>query len=214
MGMITLTCMGCGRIFQSYNPSRRYHNRSCYIKGLSQRMQTGLIPKPPVRISKKKIVCHCLECGRAVTKFNSQAVIFCTPRCSADWSRKHRRGKNAGGYVDGRTPFKRLLRASAEYTDWRSRVFERDDWRCQICGRHGVLNVHHLIPIRTLISAFKQANPTLDFNDKERAFSLALKFPPFWDIANGKTLCSDCHLEEHPEVNLFGTDTRQFDFGF
>lgn len=68
-------------------------------------------------------------------------------------------------------------RTSPEYEDWRTKVFERDDYRCARCGRRGVrLNAHHKKPFA--------------------------KFPEDrFDIDNGVTLCEECHREVHKEAS-------------
>lgn len=56
-----------------------------------------------------------------------------------------------------------------EYIAWRTTVFERDAYTCQMCGeRGGMLNAHHIKPWKDY--------PTLRH-----------------DIANGITLCLHCH---------------------
>ena len=64
-------------------------------------------------------------------------------------------------------------RNSAEYTEWRTAVFVRDGFRCQICGKvGGRLNAHHI-----------------EFFSKcvEKRF----------DTDNGITLCEKCHRAVH-----------------
>lgn len=64
-------------------------------------------------------------------------------------------------------------RQSKEYKEWRMAVFERDGFKCQICGQvGGELNAHH-------IKHFKDY-PAERFN-----------------VDNGITLCSKCHKELH-----------------
>jgi len=55
------------------------------------------------------------------------------------------------------------------YKEWRSKVFERDNWTCQTCRKRGVeLNAHHI---------------------KSWA-----NYPEFrYDLNNGVTLCVECH---------------------
>ena len=67
-------------------------------------------------------------------------------------------------------------RQSKQYRDWRTSVFERDGYKCQICGQvGGSLNAHH-------IKTFKDY-PSLRF-----------------DIDNGITLCEECHREVHRQA--------------
>lgn len=62
-----------------------------------------------------------------------------------------------------------LLRGSARYREWRTAVFERDDYTCQECGeRGGALQADHIKPF---------------------AFYPELRF----DLDNGRTLCVPCH---------------------
>lgn len=62
-----------------------------------------------------------------------------------------------------------------EYIEWRTAVFERDNYTCQSCGAKGRMNAHHI----KSWSSF----PELRF-----------------DINNGITLCFDCHAKEHPHI--------------
>jgi hypothetical protein len=64
-------------------------------------------------------------------------------------------------------------RKTKEYKEWRANVFERDGFKCQICGQvGGVLNAHHI-----------------------KEFS---KYPDLrYEVNNGITLCEDCHKNLH-----------------
>ena len=72
------------------------------------------------------------------------------------------------------TPEKNRIRNSFEYTEWRKRVFERDNYTCQCCGARSsaghpvTLNAHHL---------------------ENFASNEDLRF----DVNNGITLCYKCH---------------------
>lgn len=65
------------------------------------------------------------------------------------------------------------IRNSTEYKEWRTAVFERDNYTCQLCGAHGVkLNAHHKKPF---------------------AYFPELRT----DTSNGITLCVSCHKKVH-----------------
>lgn len=65
------------------------------------------------------------------------------------------------------------IRKSTEYNEWRTAVFKRDNFTCQICGQVGrSLNAHHIKPFA------KYPNDRFDVN-------------------NGVTLCLQCHKNVH-----------------
>ncbi len=70
---------------------------------------------------------------------------------------------------DGITPINERIRRSPEYKNWRKKVFERDDYTCQECGkRGGNLHADHIKPF---------------------ALHVELRF----ELSNGRTLCIPCH---------------------
>jgi transposase-like protein len=80
-------------------------------------------------------------------------------------------GENNNGWKGGISLVDR--RHTIEYRTWRTQVFQRDNFTCQECGKHGGhLNAHH-------IESF--------------AKNEALRF----DVSNGITLCVSCHKKEH-----------------
>lgn len=74
----------------------------------------------------------------------------------------------------GITPLNKTLRQSLEYKLWRAKVFERDNWTCQMCGRISRANAPLII----------QADHIKPF-----AFYPELRF----ELSNGRTLCIKCH---------------------
>jgi len=83
----------------------------------------------------------------------------------------NRTGAAHPSWRGGKSGEAKRARLSKRWRDWRSRVFERDDWTCRLCGgRGGNLEPHHI-----------------------RRFA---DFPSLrFDLANGITLCRDCHAK-------------------
>ena len=75
----------------------------------------------------------------------------------------------SNAWLGGRTPERKLLSQRPEYKDWRKKVFERDDYTCQECGkRGGDMEPHHI---------------------KEWCNYPELRL----SVENGLTLCPVCH---------------------
>lgn len=91
------------------------------------------------------------------------------PMCSLEEQSIRMRGDGAHFWKGGINGENDTLRHRREYKEWRTAVYERDDYTCQCCGeKGGKLNAHH-------INRFSE-------------------FPELrYDIKNGITLCINCH---------------------
>jgi RNA polymerase-binding transcription factor DksA len=137
----------------------------------------------------RRVFRQCECCGKSVSMPPSVANRgwrFCSLKCRYEFMRGAS-GANAGGgqwmlgtgnprYKDG-TGYERSERKHEEKVNqWRRRVFARDHYTCQLCGytpgRPNSLNAHHI----KLWSEY----PDERFN-----------------VANGITLCVECHKELH-----------------
>lgn len=88
-----------------------------------------------------------------------------TPEANAKKSLPREKNPN---WLGDRKMLKRP-RTSYEGNKWRKAVFERDNYTCQECGKHGgKLNAHHIVGYYE--------------NEEER-----------WNVDNGITLCVPCH---------------------
>jgi len=95
-------------------------------------------------------------------------------------------GERNWNWKGGITPMKKLLWFSIPYKEWRTSIFERDDFTCQKCGKRGVyLEADHIKPLAMII--FEHQIIT-----KEEAFGCT----ELWNIDNGQTLCKKCHAEK------------------
>lgn len=115
----------------------------------------------------------------------ANAVIyeFRCPDCSLEETSKRMRGDGNHFWKGGINGENDTLRHRREYKNWRTLVYERDDYTCQCCGsRGGRLNAHHI-------------NQFSDYPELR------------YDISNGITLCVNCHdsTECGSFHNIYGT---------
>lgn len=117
----------------------------------------------------------CQPCSVKTKEFiNKQSEIKkgkrATDKTKKLLSESHK-GEKSYSWKGGITHENKIFRHSFEYRQWRTSVFERDNYTCQECGLRGVvLNAHHILPL-------------CDYRDPD--YSL--------NIDNGITLCEGCH---------------------
>lgn len=123
-------CYGCGERFDAAQPAR-WCSMRC-------RDSFGYEPKTVT----------CKECGAHwQTQYGDKRYLFCSESCSVKNARRIRRKMDRA----------RLRRAQVERVD-PIKVFDRDAWRCQICGRktprerRGSINsnapeLDHIVPL-------------------------------------------------------------------
>lgn len=115
----------------------------------------------------------------------SNAVIceFRCKGCSIDEISERMKGSGSPFWKGGINGENDTLRHRREYKEWRTAVYERDEYTCQCCGAHGgKLNAHHV-------------NQFSDYPELR------------YDVDNGITLCENCHdsAKEGSFHNAYGT---------
>ena len=92
-------------------------------------------------------------------------------------------GKNHHNWKGGITKIYKLVRGMPEYKQWRSDIFQRDNWTCRTCGiTPKYVTAHH---IKSFVILLRENNI--------KTTNQARKCEELWDINNGITLCEECH---------------------
>jgi len=111
--------------------------------GRGQR-KLGWKHKPTVKI--------CIHCGK---EFTIPAGIrprkaTCNTKCFGDLTSKRQQGFNNSHYKGGKASEDMRVRNSRQAKAWRTTVFERDDYMCQVSGckhkRGNYIVAHHVLP--------------------------------------------------------------------
>ena len=171
--MILNTCKTCKNTFvKPHNPNRVYHFCSliCMGKNKDKKANQSIV------MSGKKAW---------NTGIKGLQIWHNTSGLKAGWNKGRKgiqtawnkgisnlriQGENNPNWKGGVTRINEKIRKSLEYKKWRTAVFARDKYTCQVCGDDsgGNLEADHI---------------------KQFAHYRELRF----DINNGRTLCHECH---------------------
>lgn len=165
--IIQKACKFCGATFEIF--LRMRNDYSTCSKECRSKWRAGIRGEKIWNFNNggKKFKCQCAHCGKIFTR--KRETVCCSLRCRGKFSRGKRLGPKAPHWKGGTTAKAKLFRQSVEYAEWRTAVFKRDDFTCQMCMKRGTtLNAHHIKKFST--------HPDL------RLF-----------IPNGITLCEGCH---------------------
>ena len=154
-----LICKACGMKFDSLtrNKNQKYCSKSCAGKS---NQNSGRFVK-----GHKSWNTGTNESGMKGKKHSSE---------TKEKMRRSSCGELASNWKGGVSSENELQRKSGKYKEWRTSVFERDNYTCVICGSKSTagnrieLNADHIKQFAT--------HPELRF-----------------DLDNGRTLCVDCH---------------------
>lgn len=171
-----IKCIDCGKETKGYGKrcascAQKGELNSCYREGRTMKEHY-----------------YCINCGKEISR---RTALYGEGRCRSCANS----GKNHPNWQNGKTLLHSIIRKSIKYKRWRFEVFKRDNYTCQKCGKTDCyLETHHKKEFHILFSEFlKEYDQFSPIEDKETLVRLAIKWQPFWDIDNGKTLCKDCH---------------------
>ncbi len=145
-------CKLCGKRFLDTNTSRRvYCSYECSYQSKRTRKPTA-----------------CSVCG---TMHLLKNRVTCSEPCKVKWQALKQSGSKSHRWEGGKLSEAMRIRGSREYSQWRTAVYERDDYTCKLCGvRGGRLHADHIKPFALY--------PELRL-----------------DLNNGRTLCAPCHFK-------------------
>lgn len=166
----------CGEIFETtFRDFKSKNQKQCPKCGNKKRTEKN----------KNQVVFNCEYCGKESKmikcRFENFKHHFCSMECRARWQV----GENNTNYNPNITNEEREKGRHIEgYDDFIMNVYERDNYTCQYCRKHGgKLNTHHL-----------------NGYDNYKDFRI--------EVNNGIVLCEDCHKEFH-KIYGYGDNTWQ-----
>ena len=128
-------CLQCGMEF--YKPNNRGRGKFCnqHCFGLYNiEKQGGCVPNSEkTRINKG----HPLYGKHSFVKGDKRISGDNNPAKRPEVREKlsiGQRGEKGSNWQGGITPVSKLIRSCGKYIEWRSKVFERDNYTCQECG--------------------------------------------------------------------------------
>ena len=184
-GKVQLKCLECGKLFDAHPADVRRGRKFCST-------ECGYENK------RRRVKFICEICGKEVERrkneYDKNEHNLCSYKCAGIWTSENLVGENNHNYgrkftyehrkkmgdaTRGEKHYRwkggiksenQKIRNQMDYKDWRTVVFERDNYTCQLCGqRGGHLQAHHILSFAG--------------------------YPEYrFEVDNGITECKECHF--------------------
>lgn len=158
-------CETCGKIFRSCQPqnANRFCSRDCYnvFHNIKNKIRT------------------CPVCNKIFEARTSEDK-YCSQECHLKNLHSINSGVNHWNWQGGISK-ENDRHDSNEYKQWRTLIYQKDNYKCNKCGSKIKLNAHHILSWKHY--------PDLRY-----------------DISNGITLCESCHIKIHQK---YGYDSME-----
>ena len=136
-------CKECGKKFLAWKSvKRQFCSNECrYIvlhRETAIKRKDGVWKKCPICKEKYYVPRWKEKCNRGK---------YCSTKCYWKNKKQTASGKGNTQYIDGRTKkYPKAFYHSAEWRTKRKEIYKRDNYECQLCGKHGGgLHAHHII---------------------------------------------------------------------
>lgn len=211
-------CKTCNKVFnkkyytsiKEWKTSVKYCSVACKYKGIEYKTNSGSYKKgqggrpgkPHTSLSKAKMSASHKKTYRDNPELLEKLKKYRTGKKFTEEQKQHlsqynksigrkppiKKGANNHNWKGGVTKLQEKIRKSLKYRQWRSDVFERDNYTCQFCEDRNckdkklIINADHIKPFALIL---KENNiKTLEEADI---------CEELWNINNGRTLCLQCH---------------------
>lgn len=175
-------CKTCNTIFHPYpyQKNKKYCSKSCYLKDhreLSEEVKLKITNTKKLQSSKGIRISNIGFANPENRKGKTYEQIYGSTR-QAKIERLKRKNSHIKRFEGKTKKCRNKQNGEAEYKTWRTAVFERDNYTCQICKiKGGKLNAHHI-----------------------KSWS---KFPELrYVVDNGITLCENDHKIENKKQRI------------
>ena len=149
--------------------------------------------------------CLC-DCGNIVDVISGNLQNGNTQSCGCykrEQLSETQSGEKSHFWKGGITPLSQAVRTCIRYKEWRTAIFQRDNFTCIHCNDStgGNLIAHHL---NLFSDIMKEHNIT--------TLEEAIQCEALWSTNNGITLCIECHEREHQRLKAIARESAHSNF--